>query len=323
MPAVPTCEFIPVDVISSEVEPIAVATPDPIAAPIPSVSPSVSPFDWADIPSLLERKHLQIVAGTSGGKTTLAEWLLSKLPDPIVVLTSKKLPHQWQGREVIGVPRDFNAIAGYLQALVDVMQSRYADMGQRWGRINVVVDEVAALKRNIPEWQNLLGQLLTESREANIRLIPLCHGMQVKTLGLEGESDLLDCMTPIRLGNFALLHSRRLVKRGDLSPDEAEWLALQPRPAMVGDCVACVPEIQTPEAAVPAGNLFPMEARLAAVARYAGKKKEAISVRQVQQAKLPQLAGLSSQEIRGLFLYFEELQMGKVDGDFLEIQRVG
>jgi hypothetical protein len=99
--------------------------------------------------------------------------------------------------------------------------------GQTFELTNFVVDEwrlinmnVLAIKQRNPETKQMveiapsakamMKDIITVARESMLRLIALAQGENVETWGFEGESDLEECFTDIRLGEFAINYAKSL-----------------------------------------------------------------------------------------------------------------
>jgi hypothetical protein len=200
-------------------------------------------FNWADLCNQPDRyPHLAILGSTGSGKTVLTEWLLHQMPGSSKVITTKRRPNQWRGLQVLGTPRNFEAIEEGLQQLLQMMGYRTAELERMehgdFTPFNVAIDEYPAIAANIKDVAKYITTLLREARETRIRLLLLLQGQQVKTLGLEGQSDLRDCLSFLRLGSFATKHANSV-----LPPDQAAWVTAQRYPCMVGDTPATVPDL--------------------------------------------------------------------------------
>lgn len=218
----------------------------PAAAISPAAEYQPQLFDW----SLLRSKpnlfaHLAVLAPTGWGKTTTGEWLgdLIGRGHEVKVITTKRKSDQWRGMPVVGTPRDFTAIAEEMADLKTEMTERMEDLDsvEDLPQLVRIFDELAAMAVNIDGFD--LGTFIREARETGIRIVALCHGEQVKLLGLEGESDTAEGLTWIRLGKFAVKHARKLVGKGELSDADLEWLKTQERPCMVNDELAVIPNL--------------------------------------------------------------------------------
>jgi hypothetical protein len=200
-------------------------------------------FDWADLCNQPDRyPHLAILGSTGSGKTVLTEWLLHQMPGSSKVITTKRRPNQWRGLQVVGTPRNFEEIEEGLQQLLQMMGHRTGELERMehgdFTPFNVAIDEYPAIAANLKGVAKYITTLLREARETRIRLLLLLQGQQVKTLGLEGQSDLRDCLSFLRLGTFAIKHANSV-----LPPDQAAWVAAQRYPCMVGDMPATVPDL--------------------------------------------------------------------------------
>lgn len=215
---------------------------------LPSAAVEYQPklFDW----SLLRTKpntyaHIAIVAPTGGGKTVTGEWLGDLLGqgNNVKVITTKNKSNQWRGMQVCGTPRDFESISIEMESLKEEMIARMGELDsvETKPQLIRIFDELAAMTANIEGFN--LGMLVREARETGIRVIALCHGEQVKLLGLEGESDTAEGLTWVRLGKFAIKHARKLVGKGELSEADLEWLKTQDRPCTVNEELAVIPDL--------------------------------------------------------------------------------
>jgi hypothetical protein len=164
--------------------------------------------------------HIRVIAPTNGGKTTLCDWLVDVVPaDERKVITVKRKPHQWVGLPVYGVPFEYYVVRQQLEGLVDEMveRTRLMEKGEYRGRLSAICDEWKAIARNVKAIKDeetrviisssakeMMGDLLTLSRESLIRIFALAQGRQVITWGLEGESDILECFATVYLGLFAI-----------------------------------------------------------------------------------------------------------------------
>jgi hypothetical protein len=204
-------------------------------------------FDWREFRDNSNSfPHLLVIAPTGGGKTSLAEYLLSLLPGICEVVTTKAKSSQWRNLKITGIPRNFEEIEERLERIVELMTERCSDLDSLQfpsEQLNIAIDELPAIAANTDSAIPSILTLAREAREAMIRVVILSQGKNVKTLGIEGQSDLLDCFTTIRLGKFALEHCEKLIRNRELPGNSIEWLKRQKRPGMVGDVIASVPDL--------------------------------------------------------------------------------
>jgi hypothetical protein len=199
-------------------------------------------FDW----SLFKKEpnhfpHIRIIAKTGMGKTTLAEWLLFILGGESFVITPKAKPTDWIGYPVFGKGFDYESCIDRLNDISQEISRRFSslDHGHDFGFINFACDEWRLIADNKPEAKDLMREILTIARDVKIRMIAIAQGEQVKTWGLEGESDLEECFTTIRLGQFAIDYAKKI----RLSPSVLQWLQSQQRPCMVDSKPAEIPDL--------------------------------------------------------------------------------
>ena len=190
--------------------------------------------------------HLRIIGGTGVGKTTFVDWLLDVLGGERFVITPKKKSWNWVGLKVYGLWFDYETIRAKLQWIHAEMYRRYPLMsaGQTFELTNFVVDEWRLINTNVkairernaetkqnieiaPSAKAMMKDIITVAREAMLRLIALAQGENVATWGFEGESDLEECFTDIRLGEFAIDYAKSLRNqcRND-SEDYEYWTAV-------------------------------------------------------------------------------------------------
>jgi len=173
--------------------------------------------------------HLRVIGGTGIGKTTFVDWLLDTLGGSRFVITPKKKSWHWVGLKVYGLWFDYEVIRSKLQWIHGEMYRRYPlmEQGETFEITNFVVDEwrlintnVKAIKERDPETKQnievapsakaMMKDIITVARESMLRLIALAQGENVASWGFEGESDLEECFTDIRLGEFAIDYAKSL-----------------------------------------------------------------------------------------------------------------
>jgi len=211
-----------------------------VELPIPPNIPGIIFFDWLNFKNNPEDfPHVRLVAPTNGGKTMTADWLLDVFPaQSKFVLTIKQKPHQWRGLPVFGVPEDYGAVHTKLEWLESERIRRTASMakGIEAENLSVAVDEWRAIARNCkaekdPESKQIvrksakeiMGEMITLAREPKIRIFALAQGRQVKTWGVEDESDILECFTSIFMGQFAVEEATSA--RNKFAKDSVEFAA--------------------------------------------------------------------------------------------------
>ncbi len=190
--------------------------------------------------------HLRVIGGTGIGKTTFVDWLLDTLGGDRFVITPKKKSWNWVGLKVYGLWFDYEVIRSKLQWIHAEMYRRYPlmEQGETFEITNFVVDEwrlintnVKAIKERDPETKQvkeiapsakaMMKDIITVARESALRLIALAQGENVASWGFEGESDLEECFTDIRLGEFAIDYAKSLRNPCRKDSDDYEyWTAV-------------------------------------------------------------------------------------------------
>lgn len=199
-------------------------------------------FDWEQFktsPNLFP--HIMVEGSTGSGKTTLAEWLLFLLPGERLIITPKRRVSQWKGLKVVGVPLRFPDILKAFDLLTEEMFKRYSLMCkgfEDYPFLNFVVDEYPLIASNCDGISDQMLNLVRAAREADMRMILIAQGSEGKALDIEGQTSVRECFTRIRLGKFALDHAQKLRQ-----PNLVAYLKKQPRPCMVDDLPAEVPDL--------------------------------------------------------------------------------
>jgi hypothetical protein len=222
--------------------------------------------------------HLRVIGATGIGKTIFVDWLLDVIGGDRFIITPKKKAWHWSGLKVYGLWFDYDVIRAKLEWLHSEMYRRYPLMekGQAFETCNFVVDEWRLINTNIkpikerdpetkqmieksPSAKAMMKDIISAAREASLRLIALAQGENVATWGFEGESDLEECFTDIRLGDFAIDYAKSLRSNYQEKTDEHRyWTAIireleqngryskngKPIPVcMVGKRIALIPDL--------------------------------------------------------------------------------
>jgi hypothetical protein len=172
----------------------------------PPVEP-IAPVKFADIKTALSKPHMMLLGETNSGKSTLVKFLVSHASAPSLVLDSHAAPDDWQNMNVIGMGRNYPAIAEEVDRLVKLMDKRYEARGKgqkQFEPLIVVLDEFPACVANLPKsFAENIMLLVRESRKISIKLIVLSQGSEVKSLGIEGQGSIRECFAMIAIGKFA------------------------------------------------------------------------------------------------------------------------
>lgn len=207
----------------------------------PLLAETVQLFDWNQLKDCDQYPHFLICGGTGSGKTYSTERIIKFLGGDATVITTKAKSDQWIGLPVIGKGRDFVAIERALHGALEEMQRRMQNLDNNWEPKIYVLDEFPSITANIESATEIITTLIREAREAKIRLFILSQGRQVKTLKLEGQSDLRENLSDILLGQFATDRAKELVGRRQANQALIDWCKSQQRPILVVDSAAVLP----------------------------------------------------------------------------------
>lgn len=181
-------------------------------------------FDFTELRSNPDKfLHIRVIGKTGVGKTRFTEWIMDMLGGEQFIITPKKKPNDWINHKVYGYPFDYPACERKLVEIHKLMHLRYALMekGKIPLQINFACDEWKLINKNVSTAKELMKDIIIVARDAKIRLIALAQGENVATWGLEGESDLEECFTTVRFGDFATEHCKFL--RNKYRKDSPEY----------------------------------------------------------------------------------------------------
>jgi len=159
------------------------------------------------LPALDSVQRVLIVGPSNAGKTDLLKWVVTRRfnNSQVVIIDPHSYVDKWPYGQVIGIGRNYPEIDRTLEALVQLMQKRYQQIGRgevkegNHKRVCVCVDEWRAITGNLPKAGDALKTLLTESRKASMSMFVASHSDRAKPLGLSGEYDLKSGFVIIRL----------------------------------------------------------------------------------------------------------------------------
>lgn len=249
---------------------IATAEVANITNPAYNAQVILKPFDWQALRDTVEFPHIAITGKTGQGKSTLAEYLCTLLGGGVIAVAPHYEPGDFPSADlIVGTGRDYGGavasepsidwadiMAGQLVSVSGFIKSLHGEMTQRYRGdrsscqpVNVILDEFNAYAK-LDGLGELIKQLIREGRKVGIRLMLLCHGVEVKALGIEGEGSLRMSLTQILLGNFAKEFAKTKQNKCKLhSEDFLEWrakidfLTAEKRPCLVGDDIALIPSL--------------------------------------------------------------------------------
>lgn len=213
-----------------------------IEAEVVELTGSIDLFDFTRFKSEPDSfPHIRIIAKSGLGKTTLARYILSLLGGNQYVITAKKKPKDWLGLPCYGAPFNYGECEEWLDRTIALMYDNYKLIEQNLTPefTNIAVDEWRSIQKNVETAKDSMKELISVARDARVRILAIATGEQVSTWGLEGESDLEECFTTIRLGEFAIEYAKRI----KVSKEVLSWLQRQQRPCMVDRYPAEIPDL--------------------------------------------------------------------------------
>lgn len=243
--------------VESKLEGIAGLLEEP--SQVQQLACEIELFDWQLFNTDPNKwPHLAIVGGTGDGKSHTTEWAIGWLDGIALVCHPHKKPSDYPGVAAVygggrnygdwknDNPVDFNALvtgragsvsfASFMKTLEVEMDRRYKlyELGnENYPLVNVVLDEfntaLAKVPKAIEPWKNLIR----EARKVKIRLVCLLQNDSVKSLKIEGDGALRECLKYVRLGGFAKKHAKRLKL-----PELEAWAKRQKYPILVEDAPA-------------------------------------------------------------------------------------
>jgi len=145
--------------------------------------------------------HIFIPSTSGSGKTTLINHFLNTQlgeKDSYLVLDGKiegddSLKYA-DSKYTVNDPKKYSAV---LNRVVAQMEKRQAKSMYEYPKLHVVIDESSLLDQ---ESMDLVVELLSRSRSANIKVILMTQSVSAKINGTEGITDLLNRITILNLG---------------------------------------------------------------------------------------------------------------------------
>jgi hypothetical protein len=172
------------------------STPKPSA--VTGTAPQPTPAADDDlVETLAGTPHRLIIGHTRGGKTTLihhmaTEWAAQG--ERVLVGDPDAAPGLWPGCEVRGYGDDINAIGELLTIVqAEVIQRRAARAQgvRRFAPLHLIIDEAQDVLPALDGGLELFEDVARRGGKLNIRMTVGVQDKQVRTLGLEGKSELL------------------------------------------------------------------------------------------------------------------------------------
>jgi hypothetical protein len=156
-----------------------------------SPTPATKPHPLAD------GRRWILVGPPGSGKSTAARGLIRVLMGTgAKVMIIDPDGSAWPaGAAMIGSPDDYEAISAKLGEVMELATKRRAafQRGERlFSPILIVIDEVPIILRNTPGAIEQVADLARRGRKLGISVILLSQDTQARTLGIEGQTKLLD-----------------------------------------------------------------------------------------------------------------------------------
>lgn len=151
--------------------------------------------------------HVLIAGETGSGKSSAMRAILQHR-QRVVVLDPHAAPGAWGDAQVIGGGREFESIGAYMAQMEEMLDERYIAhaMGEdSFDPLTVAVDEMPAIVAELGDARvNAWRKWVREGRKVGLFLVIATQSTRVRTLGIEGEGDVLEnfaCM--LVLGRLA------------------------------------------------------------------------------------------------------------------------
>lgn len=176
----------------------------------PRPQPAAPPVPVRELPPAAAG-HILVVGPTRSGKSTAFRALI-KSRDNVTVIDPHFAHGDWSGARVIGAGGDVEAIETQLRYMEDVLNRRMHQLAQdhTWKRrfepMTVVTDELPLLASKVkPDAMRVWHRWLREGWKFKLYFVVGTQSTRVKTLGIEGEGDVLDnVFATLYLGDAAL-----------------------------------------------------------------------------------------------------------------------
>lgn len=156
----------------------------------------------------LDIGHILIVGETGAGKSTAMRALLAHRQQ-VIVLDPHAGPNDWSGKIVKGSGRNFTEIGEFMEYMIDELSKRAEQRRQGFDQfmpMTVATDEMPAIASELgPNVYQNWQKWMREGRKFGLYIVVSTQSTRVKTMGIEGEKDVLDNFTGIvYLGKAAI-----------------------------------------------------------------------------------------------------------------------
>lgn len=170
-------------------------------------------YKWESIASA---HHIMAIGNTGAGKSTLVKYIVQTYCQDasLMILDPHAGYGDWGDIPVIGQGQNYQQIAEAFEFLMKTMKERYqvraTQRKAKFDKLFVVVDEFAAIASSTKGLSEIALRIAMEGRKVEIVLCLLAQGESVKSLKIEGQSEMKQNFTFIRLGSFAKAQAKRL-----------------------------------------------------------------------------------------------------------------
>lgn len=239
---------------------------------------TLEPFNWQElVANPDDYPMLAILGKPGGGKSTLAENMAALFGGYVIAVNPHSKPgdYKWANLQLCGgrnygsgidveddripqthIPFEQIKSGEYQPNCCEFLLSLYWEMDRRYKLYEQGADvgeEILAIMDEFNAWVSLpsvsflLEFFLREARKARIRFVVILHTKGVKSLKLEGKSELLEAITIIRTQALAVKHAKYLRNQCKQEQEKAYWNAVlemlnqQKYPTMVDDEYAVRP----------------------------------------------------------------------------------
>lgn len=179
--------------------------------------------------------HILVIGHSGGGKTTLMHYLATqwnKQGEMVIVCDPQAANGLWPGCKVIGAGLKFD----HIQKVLDRIKAEFDRRIQMLARghmnfrdIYVILEEYKMIADALPETRQKIEDILRVGRKLNIHLILGVTDKQVKTLGFEGASSLLENFTFTVEATYSRKELRRFLTITEGNDRSTQFTVITPR----------------------------------------------------------------------------------------------